>query len=197
MPPKIKITKEDIINTAINIVRKEGVNALNARNIAGALNCSTQPVFSNFSTMDELRLAVVEAADILCQEYMQREMENGEYPAYKASGMAYIRFAKEEKELFKLLYMRDRTMERIPKETEINTQMESMVQSNTKLNGMDAKLFHLEMWAYVHGIATMIATGFLELDWDLISRMLTDSYQGLRKQFEPKLRSVDSGQTAR
>lgn len=197
MPPKIKITKEDIINTAINIVRKEGVNALNARNIAGALNCSTQPVFSNFATMDELRLAVVEAADILCQEYMQREMENGEYPAYKASGMAYIRFAKEEKELFKLLYMRDRTMERIPKETEINTQMESMVQSNTKLNGMDAKLFHLEMWAYVHGIATMIATGFLELDWDLISRMLTDSYQGLRKQFEPKLRSADSGQTAR
>ena len=197
MPPKIKITKEDIINTAINIVRKEGVNALNARNIAGALNCSTQPVFSNFATMDELRLAVVEVADILCQEYMQREMENGEYPAYKASGMAYIRFAKEEKELFKLLYMRDRTMERIPKETEINTQMESMVQSNTKLNGMDAKLFHLEMWAYVHGIATMIATGFLELDWDLISRMLTDSYQGLRKQFEPKLRSADSGQTAR
>ena len=197
MPPKIRITKEDIINTAVNIVRKEGVLALNARNIAGALNCSTQPVFFNFATMDELRLAVVEAADILCQEYMQREMENGEYPAYKASGMAYIRFAKEEKELFKLLYMRDRTMERIPKETEINTQMESMVQSNTKLNGMDAKLFHLEMWAYVHGIATMIATGFLELDWDLISRMLTDSYQGLRKQFEPKLRSADSGQTAR
>lgn len=197
MPPKIKITKEDIINTAINIVRKEGVNALNARNIAGALNCSTQPVFSNFATMDELRLAVVEAADVLCQEYMQREIENGEYPAYKASGMAYIRFAKEEKELFKLLYMRDRTTETIQEETESNAQIESMVQSNTGLNGPTAKLFHLEMWAYVHGIATMIATGFLELDWDLISRMLTDSYQGLRKQFEPKLRSADSGQTAR
>lgn len=183
MPPKIKITKEDIINTAINIVRKEGVNALNARNIAGALNCSTQPVFSNFATMDELRLAVVDAADGLCQEYIQREMENGEYPAYKASGMAYIRFAKEEKELFKLLYMRDRTTETIQEETESNAQMESMVQSYTGLNELDAKLFHLEMWSYVHGIATMIATGFLELDWDLISRMLTDSYQGLKKQY--------------
>lgn len=184
MPPKIKITKEDIINTAVNIVRKEGVPALNARNIAGALNCSTQPVFSNFATMDELRQAVVEAADSLCQEYMQRETEKGQYPTYKASGMAYIRFAKEEKELFKLLYMRDRTEEKIPEDTDINKQMESMVQSNTGLNGMDAKLFHLEMWAYVHGIATMIATGFLELDWNLISRMLTDSYQGLKKQFD-------------
>lgn len=183
MPPKIRITKEDIINTAVNIVRNEGALALNARNIAGALNCSTQPVFSNFATMDELRLAVVEAADALCQEYMQREIESGKYPAYKASGMAYIRFAKEEKELFKLLYMRDRTTETIDEETESNAQIESMVQNNTGLNGLDAKLFHLEMWAYVHGIATMIATGFLELDWDLISRMLTDSYQGLKKQY--------------
>ena len=197
MPPKIKIQKQDIITAAVNLVREQGESALNARNIASSLNCSTQPVFSNFATMEELRSAVIEAAETLCDAYITREVEKAEYPPYKASGMAYIRFAKEEKELFKLLYMRDRTMERIPKETKINTQMESMVQSNTKLNGMDAKLFHLEMWAYVHGIATMIATGFLELDWDLISRMLTDSYQGLRKQFEPKLRSVDSGQTAR
>lgn len=184
MPPKTRITKADIINTAIDIVRKNGETALNARNIAAALNCSTQPVFSNFATMDDLRLAVVEAADALCGEYMKREVESGEYPPYKANGMAYIRFAKEEKELFKLLYMRDRTNEVIPNETDTGSQMESIVQKNTGLEDLDAKLFHLEMWAYVHGIATMIATGYFHLDWDLISRMLTDSYQGLKKQFE-------------
>ena len=184
MPPKTRITKADIINTAVDIVRKNGETALNARNIAAALNCSTQPVFSNFATMDDLRLAVVEAADALCGEYMKREVESGEYPPYKANGMAYIRFAKEEKELFKLLYMRDRTNEVIPNETDTGSQMESIVQKNTGLEDLDAKLFHLEMWAYVHGIATMIATGYFHLDWDLISRMLTDSYQGLKKQFE-------------
>ena len=36
---------------------------------------------------------------------------------------------------------------------------------------------------YVHGIATMFATGFVDLDWELVSKMLTDSYQGLRKQY--------------
>ena len=184
MPPKTRITKADIINTAVDIVRKNGETALNARNIAAALNCSTQPVFSNFATMDDLRLAVVEAADALCGEYMKREVESGEYPPYKANGMAYIRFAKEEKELFKLLYMRDRTNEVIPDETDTGSQMESIVQKNTGLEDLDAKLFHLEMWAYVHGIATMIATGYFHLDWDLISRMLTDSYQGLKKRFE-------------
>ena len=183
MPPKIKITKEDIVRTALDIVRIHGVQAINARAIAAMLGCSTQPVFSNFATMEELRLAVVEKANALCGDYIRREMESGHYPPYKASGIAYIRFAKEEKELFQLLYMRDRSGETIPESDDLENQMETMVQNNTGLSDPDAKLFHLEMWAYVHGIATMFATGFLNLDWELVSRMLTDSYRGLRKQY--------------
>lgn len=183
MPPKVKVTKEDIINAAVEIVRNSGAQAINARTVASVLNCSTQPVFSNFATMEELRLAVVEKADIICGDYIRREVESGKFPTYKASGMAYIRFAKEEKELFKLLYMRDRANETIPESSELGDQMEAVVQSNTGLSRTDAKLFHLEMWAYVHGIAAMVATGFVNLDWELVSRMLSDAYQGMRKQY--------------
>ena len=183
MPPKVKVTKDEILDAAVAVVRENGAQAINARTLASALQCSTQPIFSNFATMDELRLAVVEKADVLCQEYMRREVESGEYPAYKASGMAYIRFAKEEKELFKLLYMRDRSTESVAKESDVNDAMELMVQHNTGLDAAKAKLFHLEMWACVHGIATMFATGFFDLDWELVSKMLTDAYQGLRKQY--------------
>jgi len=59
-----------------------------------------------------------------------------------------------------------------------------MVQHNTGVTRERAELFHLEMWAYVHGIAVMIATGFLDLEQELISRMLTDAYQGLKKHYE-------------
>ena len=183
MPPKVKVTKDEIINAAVRIVQEKGSQALNARLIASVLNCSTQPVFSNFVTMEALRLAVAEKADLLCQKYMQREVESGEYPAYKANGMAYIRFAKEEKELFKLLYMCDRSGDAIPEGSELTDKMESLVHQNTGLDGSEVKLFHLEMWAYVHGIAAMFATGYLDLDWGLVSKMLTDAYQGLRKQF--------------
>jgi len=183
MPPKVKVTKEEIVNAAVSIVREQGVQAVNARAIAAVLNCSTQPVFSNFAAMDGLRAAVSERAEGLCREYIRREVERGEYPPYKASGMAYIRFAKEEKELFKLLYMCDRTGEPIPEGSELTDQMEEIVHKNTGLAAAEAKLFHLEMWAYVHGIAAMFATGYLDLPWDLVSRMLTDAYQGLRKQY--------------
>lgn len=184
MPPKVRTTKEEIVNAAVEIVRSSGEQALNARMIASELNCSTQPIFSNFATMDELRLAVVEKVDAICNACIDREITTGNYPAYKASGMAYIRFAKEEKELFKLLYMRDRSEETIPTAVELTAEMEGIVSACTGLDEQKAKLFHLEMWAFVHGIATMFATGFLDLDWELVSRMLTDAYQGLRKQFE-------------
>ena len=183
MPPKVKTTKDAIVSTAVEIVRQQGAEALNARAIAAELGCSTQPIFSNFATMDALRLAVAQQADVLYQEYVCRETDSGEYPPYKAGGMAYIRFAKEEKELFKLLYMCDRSGEEIPAEAHSFTQMTDILRRTTDLNGDTAKLFHLEMWAYVHGIATMFATGFLDLDWDLVSKMLTDAYLGLRKQY--------------
>ena len=89
MPPKIKITKERIVSTAVDIVRMGGEQAINARNIAAVLKCSTQPIFSNFATMEELRLAVVEKADKICGDYIEREIESGKFPIYKASGMAY------------------------------------------------------------------------------------------------------------
>ena len=106
MPPKIKTTREAIVGAALELVRTSGSQSINARNVAAALNCSTQPVFSNFANMEELKLAVVDKADRLCAEYIRLETESGLYPAYKASGMAYIRFAKEEKELFKYTFMK-------------------------------------------------------------------------------------------
>lgn len=184
MPPKVRITKQEIVNTAVQLVRENGEVGINARIIASRLGCSTQPIFWNFSSMDELRLSVIEKANELCESYIKKEIESKSYPSYKASGMAYIRFAKEEKELFKLLYMRDRTGETLPEEMELTDGMKQIIHSSTGLDGENLQLFHLEMWAYVHGIAVMFASGFVNLEWELVSKMLTDAYQGLKKQYK-------------
>jgi len=179
MPPKVKVTKEAIIKTALELVRINGSGALNARSIAAALGCSTQPVFSNFATMEELQEATVKAAYEQYLFFLKKEVENGKYPPYKAFGIAYIRFAKEEKELFKLLFMRDRE----GKELVPSPDFEESVQMIMSANGIErkkAELIHLEMWVSVHGIGTMLATSFLSLDFELISNILTDIYQGIR-----------------
>ena len=41
----------------------------------------------------------------------------------------------------------------------------------------------MELWLYVHGIATMIATNYLEWDIEFIDKALTDAYQGLKNRY--------------
>ena len=178
MPPKVKIQKSDILQTALALVREQGANAINARAIAAALGCSTQPVFSNFATMQELQEATLAAAYEIYLDFLKKEAESQKYSQYKAFGMAYIRFAQEESALFRLLFMRDRQGEALTPTPDFVASTQIIMEANG-ICREKAELLHLEMWVCVHGIATMLATSFLRLDWDLISSMLTDMYQGL------------------
>ena len=180
MPPKVKVTKKEIVDTALALCRGNGPSAVNARAIAASLNCSTQPIFSNFQTMDDLQTETVAAAYELYLDYLKREAESGKYPAYKSYGLAYVRFAKDEKELFKLLFMRDRSQEDT---SLLSVDFETSVQMIMQANGVTlekARLMHMEMWTCVHGIGVMLATSFLPLEWELISNMMSDVYQGIR-----------------
>lgn len=44
MPPKVKVTKDMVIDAAFAIAREAGAENINARTVAKKLNCSTQPV---------------------------------------------------------------------------------------------------------------------------------------------------------
>lgn len=180
MPPKVKVTREDIIEKALELLRLRGDSGINARSVAAELSASTQPVFSNFSTMEELKVAVAEAAYKLYLSFIEKEVMSGKYPRYKSFGIAYIRFAKEEKELFKFLFMCDRNGKDLSPGEDFKASVE-MIMNTNGFSRERAELMHLEMWACVHGIASMAATSFLELDDELISRMVSDVYQGVRR----------------
>lgn len=184
MPPKQKTDREAIIRAAVDIVRESGEQALNARSIAAKLGSSTQPIFSNFRTMDELRGALIEHAGGLCASFMQRESQRTDIPAYKANGLALIRFAEEERELFKLLFMRDRRDEAI---SDDDSELKPIIEIIMRQSGLSeecARRLHLEMWIFVHGIASMIATNYIKWDPDVVSSMLTDVYRGLLMRYK-------------
>jgi AcrR family transcriptional regulator len=185
MPPKVKVTKKEIIDTALLLCRQSGESAINARGVADALGCSTQPIFSNFATMEDLHAAVMAAAYEEYFEFIENEVRSGKYPRYKAFGMAYIRFAKEEKQLFRLLFMCDRDEGELTPTADFEASVELIMEANG-ISRERARLMHLEMWACVHGIGTMLATSFLTLEWDLISDMITDVYRGLCERHLPE-----------
>jgi len=183
MPPKHKFTREQIIAVALDVIRESGMSALTARGLAAKMGSSAKPIFGLFQNMEEVQSEVINSANTLYQSYIQRSMNDKKYPPYKASGMAYIQFAKEEKELFKLLFMRDRTKEDIEENRDEIHPILEIIMTNLGLNEDKAVQFHLEMWIFVHGIATMLATSYLNWDMDFISETLTDAYEGLKHRY--------------
>lgn len=183
MPPRAKIDKGQIINAAINLIRQNGADALSARDIAKELGASTQPIFYNYRSMKELWDDITQRAWDIYSEYTRREMERGEYPPCKASGMAYICFARDERELFKLLFMRDRSSQDKGDGFESVDYIIDIVRKNLNIDRETAKFFHLEMWVFSHGIAVMYATSYLELDIETVGVMLTDMYEGLKRKY--------------
>ena len=174
-------------SAAVEIVRTNGYENLNARAIAERLGCSTQPIFSNFRNMEDLTGNVVQRSLEIYNDFVAEEFRRPhDYPPYKTNGMAYIRFAMEEKNLFKLLFMRDRTNESSPAEESTFYDVLPLIMKATGLDREQASLFHFEIWAAVHGIAVMVASSYYNADMDLISGTLTDVYQGLLYRFRQK-----------
>lgn len=186
MARPVQMTKENIIAAAVELVRENGSEALNARALAAQLGSSTQPIFRNFHSMGEVFDAVNEYAASLYGDYLKKEIRSSVYPPYKASGMGYIRFAGAETQLFRLLFMRQRTeKESLAPSAEFEASV-SLLTEQYGLSHADAERFHLSMWAFVHGIAVMYATGYLSLPEALVSEMVTECFTGLKAQYLAK-----------
>lgn len=183
MPAKKIITKKQILEAAVNIVRQSGIAALNVRTLAQACKSSTQPIYLSFSGTQELQKEVANTVLDIFNAYIEREIKNGNYPEYKAVGMGYIRFAKEEKQLFKYLLMNDGMYES-GRDKESFEQSVFMIVKNYGLYKDDASKLHLQMWIFVHGIASMLATEYIDWDFETVSGLVTDAYNGFLKNIK-------------
>lgn len=96
--------KDDIFRGATNVIRKNGESALTVRNIAKELDCSTQPIYSEFKNLEQLR---EELSDSIRKTYLHFCCSN-----YKDLAQRFLLFAKKEKELFRFIYLRRRRPEK-------------------------------------------------------------------------------------
>jgi hypothetical protein len=180
MPPKIKVTKEQIIEAAFNLVKREGKEKLHARTIAKELNISTQPIFTSFSCMDDLIQEIKKKALGVYHQYINEGLKM-EKP-FKGTGIKYIEFAKNEPNLFYVLFMDqlDQSYQNINIDTKEHEEMQTQLILKTIGCSYDeAKMIQLESWIFVHGIACMIVTNTIHFDEEIISKLLVDFYKGL------------------
>ena len=103
MPPKVKFQKKDIVSAALNVAKKKGIDAVTAREVAKELNVSVGPIFTWFDSMDALKAEVYEQAKEVYRGYIVKGLE--EQIPFLGVWHQYMRFAREEPELYKLLFL--------------------------------------------------------------------------------------------
>ena len=175
--PKVRVTKDDILNISFDMVRINGIDNLNARRIAKELNCSVQPIFFNFSNMDDLKKSVL----IKCCDYFYEFVSNlfdEEIPPYKQVGINYIKFAKEEPNLFKLLFMSDNDLSMLENNKSVDI-IKQYIGKSLPLSDFDIDSFHLKMWIFTQGLATLVLNNNLKLTDEQISSLLTNEFKAL------------------
>ena len=102
MPRKALFTKEEMVEKALDLVRRKGIDALTARELGAALGSSSRPIFTLYNNMEEVNADVKKAAQQLFSDYVADV--NDYTPAFKEFGLRLVRFAREEQNLFNLLF---------------------------------------------------------------------------------------------
>ena len=103
MPPKAKVTREMIINAGFELVREQGIEAVNARTISQKLGCSIQPVMYHFAKMEDLKKAIYAKLNQYHTDYLMN-IPRPQKGVMLGIGLNYIRFAIEEPNFFRFLF---------------------------------------------------------------------------------------------
>ncbi len=178
MARKESITVEQILGTAFEMTRNEGAQVITARKVAAAAGCSTQPIFRVYQNMAELEEAVYYRAVDFFREYYRNFVRVGEVP-FSNLGMAYIAFARKEKNLFRLLFIDDKS-NRISMYELLNGEEGNVVyEINLARNQgcQDPGGLFMKMWIFIHGAACMTLSGDYDLTDDETRQLLEKAYQ--------------------
>lgn len=189
MPPKPKFTREEIVEAALKIAADRGLKALTSRELGAALGSSARPIFTVFKNMDEVFLAVREAALARFDEYAKKA--EAYTPVFKQIGLQMILFAIEQPKLYRLLYMSEKPEAKVFDDVFKNLGNVAVlcieaIQHDYGLSHDDAMLFFKHIWIYTYGIGSLIATGVCRFTEQEIQDMLS-------REFVAMLNLIKSG----
>lgn len=180
---KNEITREKVICAAFDELRENGTEKWNARTIARRAGCSTMPLFRLFKNMEEIREEVIARAERVYESYINEGLK--ELLAYRGAGRAYIRFAREEPQLFKALCVSEEFTGRpfsaidatLPK-------VMSAAEQTGDVNGERAKRLHACMTIFCHGAGVMEASDALMVPKDAIDLLMSDVFLALKEYYK-------------
>lgn len=181
MPPKARFTRQEIVQTAFDMTREIGFGAVTARALGKQLGTSVTPIFTAFENMYDLRQEVRKLAMCEFENYVADALNYT--PAFKQFGIQMIRFANEEPQLFRILYLdvneQSRSFDEMRKELGRSaTVCTDVIQKDYSLSEEDAKKLFQQMWIYTFSICVLVVNRICHFSSEEITDMLSMEFQG-------------------
>lgn len=181
MPPTVRFTRDAVLHAACQLMRREGMEALNARAIAKELGGSTQPIFRLFTNMEDLHRELILYVARQFQAHAEAEMAQSDSP-YIQLCTTYLLYGRDEPELFKLLFMRDRVSEGQYSDQTNFDLVFNIIKKETPLDDETALRFFERTWLFIHGLAVCIATKYIRCqDERYLISMVKEAYNAAVK----------------
>ena len=182
MPPKPKYTKEEIVAAAFELTREKGIDAVVAREVGKRLDTSSSPIFTIWNSMDELRAEVRELAKEKYIQYMDGIFDYT--PSFKEFGMRCVRFAADEPNLFRLLFLTKQEEHspytRFKQDFEgIFTSLMAEIENQFNLSKSQADELLSQMIIFANGIAAYVLTDENSFSRETVSRDLSQVCIGI------------------
>lgn len=170
-------TREEILNSAFEILNSESLKEVTARNIAKKLGVSTIAIYSAFKSMEELKNELSKKAKTKLFEYTKRDYTD---LSILNIGIGICLFAKEEKALFRTIFLR----EGLPREfmDQIMEDFRNLIYSGFN-NNKDYNQFPEDIiewvikkgWYFSHGYVTLICTGFyMDIEFETFKKEIIE-----------------------
>ena len=164
MPAVRKASREQIIDAAVAVLRDDGFSAINARSVARKLGCSTQPIYFSFQSMDELKAALSERAIRMHTRRVRDSLRahEGSDSRYSSYGMGFVKFAAEEKQLFRWLYLEGKQLGPYQNDV-LLPEIIAVIVEEFGYSEEVARRFHQDMTYFTYGLAILANTDHLHL----------------------------------
>lgn len=160
MPPKIIFTKEEIIQSAFDIFKNEGIENITARNVAAKLGCSTAPIYKNFQNINEIKQEVMEKAFGIMQGYTEKEYTKN---LFLNMGVGLLCFARDYKKIYKTIFMDNSNYKSLI--MEFGRRNLILMQKEKTLKPLDEKslrqIFN-KMYIFTQGFAALLCAEMIE-----------------------------------
>lgn len=182
MPPKPKFTREEIVQTALDIVSQKGVEALTAKELGDALGSSARPIFTVFRSMKEVHDAVRDAAMHRFEQFAEQKLPD--MPLFKQVGMQMVLFGAREPKLYQLLFMQE-NCNAISFDDVFGALGPAartcigLIQETYHLTQAEARRLFETVWIYTFGVGALCATRMCQFSEAQLGQMLTTEFQAM------------------